>query len=165
MAAPFGAESTAKGSYQATKYHNNSGYDYSYITKETRPRSVAEAATEVMHSVKLDSPDHAQLGLAVNFAAMAVMNTEAIAKAVDPEGQAKVMQQKAEETQLALSKANEALRQGETALNLSKDVGPLLTEMRELNESLNAKIAHIHKDMNERLLAIEQKPSAVCTIL
>ena len=42
------------------------------------------------------------VGVATVLAAMAVMNTEAIAKAIDPEGRAKVMQQGADETKLAL---------------------------------------------------------------
>ena len=71
-------------------------------------------------------------GVATVLAAMAVMNTEAIAKAIDPEGRAKVMQQGADETKLALSKANEALRMGDVTRELSKDVAPLLTEMKAL---------------------------------
>ena len=67
------------------------------------------------------------------------------------------MQQGADETKLALSKANEALRMGDVTRELSKDVAPLLTEMKALTEKIAL--------MDERLQAIEQKPaSACCTI-
>ena len=61
------------------------------------------------------------------------------------------------ETKLALSKANEALRMGDVTRELSKDVAPLLTEMKALTEKIAL--------MDERLQAIEQnqKP-ACCTI-
>ena len=117
-------------------------------------RSVAEVAAG---EAKLDQRYSNDTGVATVLAAMAVMNTEAIAKAIDPEGRAKVMQQGADETKLALSKANEALRMGDVTRELSKDVAPLLTEMKALTEKIAL--------MDERLQAIEQKPaSACCTI-
>ena len=119
-------------------------------------RSVAEVAAG---EAKWDhhSGRSNDLGVATVLAAMAVMNTEAIAKAIDPEGRAKVMQQGADETKLALSKANEALRMGDVTRELSKDVAPLLTEMKALTEKIAL--------MDERLQTIEQKPaSACCTI-
>ena len=63
-------------------------------------------------------------GVATVLAAMAVMNTEAIAKAIDPEGRAKVMQQGADETKLALSKANEAAAHAAAAPQTSFSEGP-----------------------------------------
>ena len=121
-------------------------------------RSVAEVAAG---EAKMDhSSGHSNdVGVATVLAAMAVMNTEAIAKAIDPEGRAKVMQQGADETKLALSKANEALRMGDVTRELSKDVAPLLTEMKALTE----KIALMDERMDQRLQTIEQKP-ACCTI-
>ena len=117
-------------------------------------RSVAEVAAG---EAKRDQAGSNDTGIATALAAMAVMNTEAIAKAIDPEGRAKVMQQGADETKLALSKANEALRMGDVTRELSKDVAPLLTEMKALTEKIAL--------MDERLQAIEQKPaSACCTI-
>ena len=116
--------------------------------------SVAEVAAG---EAKFDQSCSNDTGVATVLAAMAVMNTEAIAKAIDPEGRAKVMQQGADETKLALSKANEALRMGDVTRELSKDVAPLLTEMKALTEKIAL--------MDERLQAIEQKPaSACCTI-
>ena len=109
-------------------------------------RSVAEVAAG---EAKFDQGSSNDTGVATVLAAMAV------AKAIDPEGRAKVMQQAADETKLALSKANEALRAGDVTRELSKDVAPLLTEIKALTE----KIALI----DERLQAIEQKP-ACCTI-
>ena len=145
--APFGADT--KTTFQA--YHSESS-----ILRPPETRSVAEVAAG---EAKWDhhSGRSNDLGVATVLAAMAVMNTEAIAKAIDPEGRAKVMQQGADETKLALSKANEALRMGDVTRELSKDVAPLLTEMKALTEKIAL--------MDERLQAIEQKPaSACCTI-
>ena len=66
------------------------------------------------------------------------------------------MQQAADETKLALSKANDALHQGSVALSLSKDVGPLLTEMKVLTAKMEV--------IDQRLQVIEQKPNGCCTI-
>ena len=145
--APFGADTKTT----SRAYAEDSGYE-----RPPETRSVAEVAAG---EAKWDhhSGRSNDLGVATVLAAMAVMNTEAIAKAIDPEGRAKVMQQGADETKLALSKANEALRMGDVTRELSKDVAPLLTEMKALTEKIAL--------MDERLQAIEQKPaSACCTI-
>ena len=149
--APFGADTkTTSRAYHFTRSDLRYGNE---LPPETR--SVAEvAAGEAKRDQGFSSND---TGVATVLAAMAVMNTEAIAKAIDPEGRAKVMQQGADETKLALSKANEALRMGDVTRELSKDVAPLLTEMKALTEKIAL--------MDERLQAIEQKPaSACCTI-
>ena len=138
---PYGADSTVGfgtgGIYDATT--NYAG------------RVADVAAGDGFGSYQHDPPN----SVGTVLSAMAVMNTEAIAKAIDPEGRAKVMQQAADETKLALSKANEALRMGDVTRELSKDVAPLLTEMKALTEKIAL--------MDERLQAIEQKP-ACCTI-
>ena len=144
--APFGADTKTT----SRAYAEDSGYE-----RPPETRSVAEVAAG---EAKWDTSGLSnEVGVVTVLAAMAVMNTEAIAKAIDPEGRAKVMQQGADETKLALSKANEALRMGDVTRELSKDVAPLLTEMKALTEKIAL--------MDERLQAIEQKPaSACCTI-
>ena len=151
--APFGADTkTTSRAYRFTPSDLRYGNE---LPPETR--SVAEVAAG---EAKWDTSGLSnEVGVVTVLAAMAVMNTEAIAKAIDPEGRAKVMQQGADETKLALSKANEALRMGDVTRELSKDVAPLLTEMKALTE----KIALMDERMDQRLQAIEQKP-ACCTI-
>ena len=51
-------------------------------------------------------------------------------KTIDPEMQAKALQQAADETNKALSTANEALQSGQVTLELTKGNEPLITHMK-----------------------------------
>ena len=93
---------------------------------------------------------------------MAIMNTENLGamliqqqKMLDPENRAKAMQQAADETNRALSSANDALQTGQVTLELSKDVAPLMTHMKAVSAKLEL--------IDQRLQAIENKPERGCS--
>ena len=89
-------------------------------------------------------------------AAMAVINTEHLAQMMDPGNQAKVMQQAADEAKRSLESANAALQAGEVTLELSKDVAPLLTQMKAVTAKLEL--------IDQRLQAIESKSGGCCIV-
>ena len=99
----------------------------------------------------------------VRISAMAVVNTEhlgaklvEIEKKIDPESRAKVMQQAVDETNRALSNANDALKTGQVTLELAKDVAPVMTQLTALSAKLEL--------IDQRLQAIEKKPQGCCSI-
>jgi hypothetical protein len=90
---------------------------------------------------------------------MAVETTELLGAMMDPESriaEPRPWQKAADETNSALSKANDALQTGQVTLELAKDVEPLMTQMKAMAAKLEL--------LDERLQAIEKIQSS-CSIM
>ena len=96
---------------------------------------------------------------------MAVINTKLIAEMLNPGmvdqiaiNRAKSMQQAAEETSVALSKAKDALQTGRVTLELAKDVAPVVTQLQAVTAKL--------EQLDQRMQGIEKKieSSGCCSI-
>ena len=65
-------------------------------------------------------------------------NLKVVAGLVDSEGTAKLIQQRAQESEAALSAANKALQASQVTVELTKDVQPLIAKLELIDQRLQA---------------------------
>eukprot|EP00316_Scyphosphaera_apsteinii_P022196 CAMPEP_0119307138 /NCGR_PEP_ID=MMETSP1333-20130426/7713_1 /TAXON_ID=418940 /ORGANISM="Scyphosphaera apsteinii, Strain RCC1455" /LENGTH=154 /DNA_ID=CAMNT_0007310611 /DNA_START=55 /DNA_END=519 /DNA_ORIENTATION=+ len=100
-------------------------------------------------------------GFPNRFPAMSLVNQEYLAQKIeqlDQAGTAMLLQRTANQSAEALSSANAALQAGQVTLELSKDVAPVLAEMKAIVTKLEL--------IDQRLQAVEKKMGeSSCAIL